>query len=412
MGGSRVPKSPGSHFEVGGRAEPTPVTSISWRAETRNPSFGPWDCGTLLPAGTGGCHRLPCSISWTGWSQRHLPVCPGATSRQLCSQRDQSTSSPIDHRHVSPPGLAGDKLTSLLFAEWCCRDTRGWRPTLGQPRGATSLAARSAERQAWGAQAMGPQRWVQEGASGRAVTQGCPPLLADDEKQGTMGTLAECACGGLPSSMAGSWGRGSPTPHKPRALRSSPTAARSREGPGGYFLLCPDCIAQPVPLVCSGLKLAWQDPMQAGGFLSWHQNVQCPGGPSACGGSVAVSPADLEVLGSPCSCQPLHAGISNVFEHAAATKTFRGEEAEQVDRNWRNSYLPGVLQAGSIFFVILENFPKSGTEGQVQCWERHKSVQGPGTACAMQSSPARWHTGSAQLLPRAELHACRILASW
>lgn len=61
---------------------------------------GPWDCGTLLPAGTGGCHRLPRSISWAGWSQRHLPVCPGAASRQLCSRRDQSTSSPIDHRHM------------------------------------------------------------------------------------------------------------------------------------------------------------------------------------------------------------------------------------------------------------------------------------------------------------------------
>lgn len=112
-------------------------------------------------------------------------------------------------------------------------------------------------------------------------------------------------------------------------------------------------------MVCSGFKLAWQDPTQTGGFLSRHQMFSAMGAPapspSPQWGSVAVSPADLEVLGSPRACQPLHAGIASVFEHAAATKTFRGEEAEQVDQNWRNSYLPGVLQAGSVFFVILEN---------------------------------------------------------
>lgn len=226
-------------------------------------------------------------------------MCPGATSRQLCSQRDQSTSSPIDHRHVSPPGLAGDKLTSLLFAEWCCRDTRGWRPTLGQPRGATSLAARSAERQAWGAQAMGPQRWVQEGASGRAITQGCPPLLADDEKQGTMGTLAECACGGVPSSMAGSWGRGSPTPHKRRALRSSPTAARSREGPGGYFLLCPDCIAQAVPLGVLMAQAGLAGPHTGRGLLVPAPKCSVPWGPQRLWGFCGSVPSRSGGAGFP-----------------------------------------------------------------------------------------------------------------
>lgn len=342
---------------------------------------GPWDCGTLLPAGTGGCHRLPCSISWAGWSQRHLPVCLGAASRQLCSQRDQSTSSPIDHHHVSPPGLAGDKLTSLLFAEWHCRDTRGWSPTLSQPRGATSLAARSAERQAWGAQAMGPQRWVQEGTSGRAVTQGCPPLLADDEKQGTLGTLAECACGGLPSGMAGSWGRGSPTPHKPWALRSSPTAARSREGPGGYFLLCPDCIAQPVPLVCSGLKLAWQDPMQAGGFLSQHQNVQCPGGPSAQSqppmglrGSVpgrsggAGFPPRISALNLTCSFSSIAFGAGFMQFYSSITDDFLKEgDCTYPTASILQEIADGLSIDGSLNLLLVE------TEGMYY-WSLHKRL--------------------------------------
>lgn len=309
---------------------------------------------------------------------------------------------------------------------------RGWRPTLGQPRGATSLAAQSAERQAWGAQALGPQRWVQEGASGRAVTQGCPPLLTDDEKQGTLGTLAERACGGLPSGMAGSWGRGSPTPHKPRALRSSPASVRSREGPGGYFLLCPDCIAQTVPLgVLRPQGSIWP------GRTPHRRGASCPGtkmsgalgapvpSPSPQWGSVAVSPADLEVLGSPCACQPHHAGITGVFEHAglgtqpaqwlcrvAATKIFRGEGAEQVDQNWGNSYLPGVLQAGSIFFVILENSSQKAVQ-RARCSAGNGTRVCRALALPLPCSPPQ-HDGPQpphRLLPRAELRACRILAS-